>query len=96
MKIKNFEQVRMALEQNIQIRHTNEGTDTPDYFVRCIRKAVNLNATPLVFGHTYVVIAVTENIDNYWTKVVNLIINDYNKYLHNGEDIDDATLELSF
>ena len=94
MKIKNFEQVRMALEQNIQIRHTSVGTDTPDYFVRCIRKAVN--AITIIFGHTYVVTAVTENIDNYWTKVVNLVINDYDKYLHNGEDIDDATLELSF
>lgn len=96
MKLKNLDQVRMALEQNIQIRTTNMGTDTPDYFVNAIRKAANVGATPVVFGHTYVVAAVFESIDNYWGKITNLMISDYNEYLHNGEDIDKATLDLSF
>lgn len=96
MKLKNFDQVRMALEQNIQIRRTNKGTDTPDYFISAIRKAANVGATPVAFGHTYIVMAVIDSIDGYWGKVSKLVINDYHEYLHNGEDIDKATLELLF
>lgn len=89
MKLQNENQVRMALIKNIQRESQLEESD-PNYVIRCIKKATNLNATATIMGRRYLIIPIIEKIDNYWYKVVKLVIGDSHKY--NGMNVE-ATVE---
>lgn len=91
MKLKNEEQVRMALRQNIQPSYLAEETD-PDYVVRCIKKATNLNANATIFGRRYLILPIIEHIDNYYYNVVKLVIGDSHQY--NGLNVDSTISEI--
>ena len=91
MKLKNEEQVRMALRQNIPASCLAEETD-PDYVVRCIKKATNLNASATIFGRRYLILPIVEMIDNYYYKVVKLVIGDSHQY--NGLNADSTIREI--
>ena len=91
MKLKNEEQVRMALRQNIPANCLAEEAD-PDYVVRCIKKATNLHANATIFGRRYLIIPIIEMIDNYYYKVVKLVIGDSSQY--NGLNIESTIKEI--
>ena len=79
MKLQNENQVRMALAKKIQREIWVEESD-PNYVIRCIKKATDLNATATIMGRRYLILPIIEKIDNYWYRVVKLVVGDSHKY----------------